>query len=240
MTVSTTNDYDPNIDVIVKGAMVMSGLMNPNQSLTAAQHVADAVVCRELLSDILDALPSRGVTLRMLRFVEQTLVAGTYKYTLDADVLDVIGGGMYIEPGEDVDEAAGETFVTQVSQESWHRLSAKDSSGLPTQMFAYKGGSAIELRFWPIPDAAGTVRFQAHTKPGDSINGSDTVDLNTYWREYLKYELAHRFTLGKGGDLQRAGYFHTLAEQSFKAAKNKGQSRVAVRASCGHNVRWRR
>lgn len=240
MTISSTRSYDPTIDAIVKKAMVLSGLLNPAQSITSTNNAAAAEVVREHLADVMDELPSRGVTLRHVAFTEQTLTAGTYKYVQDASVIDVLGDAMYIDAGDDVDEANGETLVTQVTMDHWNRLSAKDASGRPTQMFAYRTGPTIELRLWPIPDEAGTLRFQANVKPADSLDGSKTPDMPSYWRSYLQFEIASRYLMDTGGDMMRIQMYAQKAEQLFKYARNKGQTRPYTQASVGHRNPWRR
>lgn len=237
MTISTTTTYDPDIDVIVKDAMVLSSLMNEKMNIGDSQWVQQASQCRRYLADIMHEIPSRGVILREARLTTQTLTADDYTYTLDASILDIIGDAMYIAAGETVTAAAGETLVTQITLADWQRLSDKSATASnPTMFLPYKGGSAIELRLWPTPDEAGTIRFNAHTQSADVQDGSATVDLQTYWRSYLKFEIAHRFALSNGVGLDVVQYLSLQAEQRFRDCKRKSQTKAPFQASLNHRT----
>ena len=234
MTISSTSTYDPVIDVIVKQAMVLSGLVNANADINSVNHQADAASCRQHLADILDELPTHGVILRHLQFTDVTLVASDSTYELSSDIIDVLGNGMHT-----LTAGGNETLVKQIGMDEWHRLSDKSSEGHPTQMFAYREGPTIELRIWPIPDAAATLRIQAHVKAADSTDGSTTVDLPPYWRSYLKFEVAHLFCLDKGLDM-KANYLAQKAAPKLALAKMKGQPRTSVQRHVSHNTGWSR
>lgn len=226
MTVAPTRNYQPTIDKLATSAMKLSGLVDAAADTSAAHLAPDLETCREFLHDILNELVSEGVQMRYLRFVEIALTAGTYKYELADDVYDVVHDGMYIEPGESLSAASGETRVTQIDYSLWQTLSAKSASGRPTLMFAYRQ-DPIELRLWPIPHEAGTVRILAHVSPADSIYGTYTLDLEPFWYSAIKFELARRFALSKGLD-QKAAILAPDAVMKLRQARAKAGSQQSV------------
>jgi hypothetical protein len=234
VTISSSRSYNPTIDKIAKQAMVLSGLVNANADINSTNHAADAYVCRQHISDVLDDCAAYGVILRHLRFVDVDVVASDSTYVQDDEVLDVLGDGMLT-----LDTGGSETLVKQIGIDDWHRLTDKTSEGHPTQMFAYREGPTVELRLWPIPDSAATLRFQAHIKPADSTNGSDTIDLPPYWRSYVQFEVAHRFCLGKGLDAKGA-YLAQMAAPKLQLARVKSQSRPSAQGRVGHRTGWSR
>ena len=240
MTVATTQTYAPTIDVIIKQAMVVTGLMNTAHSISHPRWAADAQSCRQHLEDVLDALPARGSILREVRFTEQTLTADDYTYTLDQSIIDVLGNAMYIPASEtDTAKASGEQLVTQMSMSEWNQQSDKSSTGTPQRFFAYRAGPVIELRLWPIPDEAGTLRFQAHRRSADNQDGSKTPDLEPYWRTYLKLAVGALFAADNGLDA-KSDSLEMKAERALRFALNKGQSRIAPVIAVSHKTGWSR
>lgn len=222
MTVAPTNSYTPTIDRIIQRAMIRSGLKSPSDDFSAVHNVDDVQNCREHLHETLMSLIADRVKLRFRQFRNLQLVVDQYEYTLDADVLDVLGDMKYMDPGEDVTKASGEVLVKLMPISHWHTISAKDASALPTQVALYREGSAVKLRFWPIPDQAGTVRYQAHVQPADSIYGQYDVDLEPYWHEYLTTQVAHKYALDNGLD-EKAMLLGTFAEKAKRSALAKSQ-----------------
>lgn len=237
MTVAPTNTQNQTIDALCKKAMQMSGVVDSNADINSAHMQPDLIMCRTFLQSILNKI-STDAPLRFIRFQEVALTAGTYKYTLAATVLDVLGDAMYIEPGEDTSKASGETLVAIKSMDHWHKLSDKSAPGRPTQMFVYRQ-APIELRLYPIPDAAGTLRIQAHEQPADSIYGTYNVDLEPYWFDYIETELAKKFAFAKGHDA-KGQLLMVEARDSYRRARSKAASSASSQTHVGHNTGWTR
>lgn len=239
MSVAPTSTYVPTIDKIVKRAMIRTGLVDATEDLSAVHIASDVQNCREHLQEVLTALMAENVQMRFLEFQNVQLVAGTSEYALSATALDVLGDGMYIEAGDDVTAATGETVVKQVEMDFWHRLSTKSASGRPTQMFVYREGTPVTLRLWPTPDEAGVVRIQVHRQPADSVYGQYDVDLEPYWHSYLTFRVAVLYALDKGED-QKAMLLQASAQIELDKAKAKSQERPAGQGHVEHNTGWRR
>lgn len=229
MTLASTNSLNPPIDVIVKDAMVLAGLMHPQHSLSDHNHKDLASWCRRALSDIVTELMANGVVSRWTEFKTLTLTAGTSDYTLDIGVQDVLGSLMYKRS-----PTSAETVITQIPDDDWHRLAAKDSDGVPTRVLVYSDEQQLLLRFWPIPDVtSATVSYRAHAVPRDMDDGSLCLDMPVYWRNYLKHRVAADVSDSQGMDA-KAGRLYAKAQRQFRANMNKGQSRAAKQAMIGH------
>jgi hypothetical protein len=197
MTVSSTRGTELTVDQIVRRAWQMAGLMSINESTGSPGWTEKASFGYTLLDTILDEIQTEGVFAKQVILEDTPLTADDYTYTMNAYVLDIVGDGMYIDASEtDTTKASGETLVKQIDREEWHRTSAKNASGRPTLFFFDR--SLRELKLWPIPDQAGTIRFQIHKFMSDSYEGGATLELRQYWNQYLIYALAHDIAVWSG------------------------------------------
>ena len=189
MTVSSTVNSELTVGEISLQAFQLAGLKSLTQSLTTAEQK----LATNLLETILDELSIYGVQARMRGFVEVTMVSGTYVYSLGADDLDVIEDGAYMDATvTDTSKAASETVIAQRDQETWHRISAKSATGKPTIFWVDRSATTLQVRLWPIPDEAGTCRFMTQKHLADVDATTVTLDLQTYWTQYIIWELAHQ------------------------------------------------
>ncbi len=216
MTVSTTRGTELNIDQILTDALMQAGLLMPGQP---AQE-SDLGFARRRLDSTVAELQTDGVFAKSVQFYELTLVAGTSLYDLPPDILDLVGDAAYIDATQtSTENASGETPLTGISRGEWQALSAKGAEGRPTMYYLNRSTSPMGIRLWPIPDEAGTVRFQAHYYFADSLTGSNTVDLRKFWAEYLVWQLAHNMAVAKGFPVQRCGYLKGRADDFRKRAR---------------------
>lgn len=208
-----------------------------------ALQAAEGDFGRQTLDTILDELTSYGVHARWVDFYEVTLSADDYTYSLPATVLDVIGDGQYIAASEaDTSKASGETKVKQISREHWHHIGAKSATGRPTLMFVNKAqdGDQPELRLWPIPDEAGTIRLQVQSLPADTLEGGATVDLREYWMQYCIWELAHQFAVASSLPEQRCSYLQKRAKEKLERARGNASQKVPNVLVLNHPTPWSR
>jgi hypothetical protein len=192
MTVSTTRTYNADIAAVLRMAFRRCGLLNEHQDLDEAK----SKVGREELDALIDFLEVEGIAARQRTFETITLVSGTRDYTLSATTLDVEGDGAFIAVGQDVDAAAGETVVQPMTIQDWQTLPAKNATGRPFRYYPDRTSDQIVVKLWATPgdtEDGASVRFVVHRLSADNLNGSNTVDKERYWRDYLVWALAERF-----------------------------------------------
>lgn len=237
MTVSSSIGRQWTIDQLVTRAWRYAGLLEISTPATTQQLTFG----RELMDDILDALATEGAFARVVSFYEQLLVAGTYKYTMPANVIDIVTPAMYIDPtNTDTSKADGETIINVIRQEEWQRYSSKSAKGRPYKVYPHRVSTPIEVFLWPIPDEAGTVRFQIHRRLADSDDGSSTFDLENYWMEYLKTELAHQLAESQSMESGKVNRLFRDALMKLNKAKGKANQRTGTRMFIAQTARWQR
>lgn len=237
MTVSSSVGQQFTIGTLIAMAYRLAGLINVGQLPSAAQ----LTFARDLLDTMLDGLQAEGVSARARGFENLTLTADTYKYSLTESALDVVGPGMYIAADQtDLERATGETPVTMVSADQWQLTSSKAATGRPTLYYPYRATAPVQVWLWPIPDEAGTVRFQVHRKLADTNDDNATLDLEIYWSQFVLWELAHQVMAASGLGIGRLGYYAGQAEKKKMYAKSMSRGHANDQIMIGHTTRWSR
>lgn len=238
MAEMTTSGSRKTINEMVRLSYVLAGLLEETQTLTA---VGGGGLAREFLETIVDDLQSIGISARATSFHPLTLTANTYEYTMPSTVLDVYGDAMYIAADEaDVTKASSETVVTQASAEQWQTLGSKSTTGRPVLYFPWRVQTPPKVRLWPIPDEAGTVRFQVHRHLYDNSDGNANVDLEVYWTSYIMYELAAQLAEAKTMPDVKVSRLNAKARAKKAEARAMSSSRTDVQCHITHGSGRRR
>lgn len=239
MTVSTTRTNNPDIAALLRDAFMGCGVVNEYQDLSPAQ----ATRGRSILDKLIDHLQVEGIAARTRPFETLTLVSGTRDYLLATSTLDVEGDGAFIDVGQDVDAASGETPVIAMTTQEWQGLSSKDATGRPMRYWVDRTTDTLSVSFWPTPAVAETgasVRFVVHRLRADNMNGAATVDLERYWHEYIQWALMERIALAYSLNMNRVGYFAQRAEQILAKCRSAAAPTVATGFMVGHSTPWSR
>ena len=237
MTISSSVGKRMTIAQMVHQALVGMGQRNTSQGMDDQQWEADFAWCKGRLDLICNELAT-GDFARAKSFYDLTLVDGTSRYSLPASIIDVIGDGMYINPGETVSAASGETPVTQISEVDWHRLSEKSTKGRVTRFYPRRELDQIEIRCWLIPQEAATIRLLVQRKLADTLDGNATIDLDEFWDmaivAALEFEIAKARTLPQS--IVESAYGRSV--QYRARAMGKANRRGGTRARVIHRTGW--
>lgn len=237
MTVSTSFAVRQTIDEIVLGAYQLGGVVDADGTMTPGQRA----VGRQKLYTLINQLTGEGVQARFVVFFNLTLTVGTFAYTLSEEYVDVVGDGAYIDPtNTELDKADGETPVRQVDRATWQRYSSKNAEGRPYNYYVHRAGPgyAIELRVWPVPDEAGTIRFQLQRNPRSALDGSVTLDLQQYWIDYVDHRLGYILASTNSVPIDRCSTFREEAKRLKKVAVGFGNEHSNTYTYNDHGSAW--
>lgn len=241
MTVSSDRGNQVTVDQLILRAYKRAGQINIGQGTASPQWLEKAQFGREELDTILDELQTEGVYARSVVFYNLSLTEDTYIYSMPATALDVVGDGMYIPESEtDLTKAQGETVVKQTDRETWHRNSAKNAKSRPNLFWTDRQTTPISVRLWPIPDEAGTIRFQIHQKLADTLEGDATLELLPYWDQYLIYALATVIAETSSLPAPTCSYLNKRAEQKKQRARAFANQRPGNVTHLTHYTPWSR
>ncbi len=239
MTINTDRTRELNINRLIQHGAKLASLLSVYQSAPEATLSFG----RDCLGYLLDGMEAEGLRARAVEFETLTMVAGQSAYPLDDDVIDVVGKGMYIQPGTvDLDHAAGEVAIIPISREQWQLQAAKDATGRPIQMYCHRTSSPPELRVWPTPTASdlGTIRLQIHRLAADSNDGAKTVDMERFWGMHLSYALARELAVANGLSPTRINYLNGIAEMHLQKCKSYSAQKTRARLRVSHPTGWNR
>jgi hypothetical protein len=192
MAIASAPATESIIDQVVLSAFKKAGLLPIEYEIGAdSTWAAKSSHGRDILNRIIYSPEVNSSIDYFMDFDDVVLTANEQYYTMNSDVLNVIGDASYI-PADNADtkDTDGETIVTQINVHRWNTLSSKNASGRPSLFYVKRTGKSIQVRLWPQPDEAGTIRFQVHTLAASSKVGSDDFDLRRYWENYLVHAVA--------------------------------------------------
>jgi hypothetical protein len=236
VTIAASRTRELDINRITLRAYQLAGLINESQGISADK----GAFARDILGNIIDEMQTHGLRARAVEFRNETLTVGQSAYTMDTDVLDVVGDAMYIDADEaDVDAATSEVPIVMIGRDEWQLIPDKSATGRPTMMYIHRTGSPPEVRFWPTPDEAGTVRFQIHRLAANSNDSSKTLDLERVFTQYITWELAHHICLANSL-YNQARYYGENARMKLEMCKSFSAQRTPTQLVVRHRTGWHR
>lgn len=188
MTTSANASFDLSRDAIIRVAFQLCGVIEAGKDPDANQ----LAMASDLLNMGLKALQNDGIILRSLEQATTTLIAGTAKYTLASDTLDVDDRSFYVTTG------TTDLKLEQISRGQYMELSLKSIEGQPTQFYVEKT-SSVSFFLYPTPDANWTsVTYPRVRLLRDMDTGAVTTDLPSKYLKYVTYMLAADLSLHHG------------------------------------------
>lgn len=239
MTVNASSTREFTIDELIKRAMQLGGVMALEQAATGSQWNARAAFGRDQLDLILDKMPSQGAIVRQEEFYTLTLpVSGDYggeddPIDMPATTVTVMGVAMYRESS-----TASEQQVHPIDRETWQKSTDKDTAGSPTRYYVQRAGT-VSLYLLPVPATANaTLRVQRVKLLADSNVGSDTLDLERHWLDYLQFELAWRYSLQSSMPPANRAELRSAAMEAKNAALAIAKQQLPSFIELEHGTRW--
>lgn len=195
MTINSAPSTPISINTLILLAYKRAGVLPVEAKLSGANITPKLEHGRQLLDLIIDGLATEGFMARSTEFYDLPIVAGESQYTLPDTILDVFEDAMFV-PGDPVNQdtkhTTGELVCKQIDLATWQTLTTKGSiSTRPTLYTALRSGATVELRFWPVPSDAGTIRLKTVRLLGSNSDGTKQVDLHRYWFDALVWCLAY-------------------------------------------------
>lgn len=222
MTVATTPSALLSINELILLAYKRAGILPVEARLSGANMVPKLEHGRKTLGLILDALATEGFVARTSSFYDLPLVAGEPYYTLPNDVLDVHGDAMMV-PADSPDTkfTSGELVCKQIDLFMWSTLTVKGSSSTRPQLYCvFRHGALVNLRLWPVPTEAGTLRLAITRLLGGTDTGTKNADLERFWYDCLVWQLAYYIAVDSSMPADRVSLLAGIAESKKRQCVN--------------------
>ncbi len=216
MTVSSTANFELNVDNLLRRSFQLAGLLEASQR----PRPDDLSMARDILGMELDALQAEGTILRTEIGSLQALTASTTSYGLASDTIDVFVGPDNVA-GMIVPSSGAETPVRAISAMEYQAITNKAVEATPVMVFVEKLAT-VTLYFWPVPHVSTTqFRYRKIRLPRDADTGAVTLDLARRWQKAICYQMAWQIALAKSIPPNRVDQLRKIGEsEKAKALAN--------------------
>lgn len=153
----------------------------------------DISKARRLLNLILIQLQNKNIPLNKIATEDVAIVAGTFTYTLDASIVDVL------ELNVETDADGLEIPLERWGLREYHQVPNKTVTNRPTLWTTDRQEDAVIVKFWPIPDIAYTAKMLVSKRIEDITASYQQVDLSYRYYPLLVKWLSYELSLTKTG-----------------------------------------
>ena len=162
---------------------------------------------------------NRGLNLWSVQEGSQTLTAGTGRYALTSDQLDVIEASLRTDDG-DVNKQTDLT-MSRISVSQYSHLTNKLTQGRPIQYWIEKDPGAIALNVWPVPDDAVTYKINYYYIQRVEDTGSpasNNVDIPARFMPCMAAGLAYYISIKRPEASERAPLLKQVYDEQWDLA----------------------
>lgn len=210
---ATSGTYAFNLDLsdILEEAYEMAGL--------ELRSGYDYRTARRSLDLMFLEWQNKGLNLWTVQEGSQTLTAGTGRYVLTGDQLDVIEASLRTDDG-DADKQTDLT-MSRISVSQYSHLTNKLTQGRPIQFWIEKDPGAIALNVWPVPDDAVTYKINYYYIQRVEDTGSpasNNVDIPARFMPCMAAGLAYYISIKRPEASDRAPLLKQVYDEQWNLA----------------------
>jgi hypothetical protein len=213
---SGTTDFDLDIDAIILDSLDMVG-GQPTLGYDGRQ-------ARRALNLLLTEWQNREIFLWKIpgEPIETSIVEGTTTYTLDASYIDIVDL-VIREDDQDLP-------LQRLSLSQWLQIPNKEQTGRPTQYVVNRQKDAVEITFWPTPNAGDySMVYWPFTRLEDVTNMTQNADVPFRFLPALTAGLAYYLAFRRPGvTREKREELKILYEQQLSYAVGEDRERVTL------------
>mgnify|MGYP003632038457 FL=1 len=177
---------------------------------------------------------NRGLNLWSVQEGTQTLTAGTGRYALTSDQLDVIEASLRTDDG-DVNKQTDLT-MSRISISQYSHLTNKLTQGRPIQYWIEKDPGAIALNVWPVPDDVVTYKINYYYIQRVEDTGSpasNNVDIPARFMPCMAAGLAYYISVKRPEASERAPLLKQVYDEQWDLAADADRDKSSFYISPG-------
>jgi len=162
---------------------------------------------------------NRGLNLWTVQEGSQTLTAGTGRYVLSGDELDVIEAFLRTDDGDTSKQS--DLTMSRISISQYSHLTNKLTEGRPIQYWIEKDPGAIALNLWPVPDDAVTYKlgyYYIQRVEDTGSPASNNVDIPARFIPCMAAGLAYYLSVKRPEVSERAPLLKQIYEEQWELA----------------------
>ena len=177
---------------------------------------------------------NRGLNLWTVQEATQALTAGTSRYTLSGDVLDIVESFIRTDAA-DVNNQFDQT-LNRMSISQYAHLSNKLTQSKPLQYYIEKDPSAISVNLWPSPDDQKTytlIYYYMQRVEDSGSPASNNIDIPSRFLPCLVAGLAYKLSIKYGPDTNRSTFLKADYEEQWTEAADADRGKASLYISPG-------
>ena len=172
---------------------------------------------------------NRGLNLWTIQEGTTSITAGTSRYALAGDILDVIE--VYVRTNSGDTGTQFDQMITRVSISAYAHLSNKLTVAKPLQYWLEKDPAAISFNLWPVPDDNQTytlVYYYMQRVEDTGSVASNNMDVPSRWLPALVAGLAYHVAIKKPEVSDRAPMLRELYEEQWNLAADADREKASL------------
>jgi len=162
---------------------------------------------------------NKGLNLWAVQEGSQTLTAGTGRYVLSGDELDVIEAFLRTDDGDTSKQT--DLTMSRISISQYSHLTNKLTQGRPIQYWIEKDPSAISINLWPVPDDAMTYKvgyYYIQRVEDSGSPASNNVDIPSRFIPCMAAGLAYYISVKRPEASDRAPLLKQIYDEQWDLA----------------------
>ena len=220
---ATSGTYAFNLDLsdILEEAYEMAGL--------ELRSGYDYRTARRSLDLMFLEWQNKGLNLWTVQEGSQTLTAGTSRYVLTGDQLDVIEASLRTDDGDS--DKQTDLTMSRISVSQYSHLTNKLTQGRPIQFWIEKDPGAIALNVWPVPDDAVTYKINYYYIQRVEDTGSpasNNVDIPARFMPCMAAGLAYYISIKRPEASDRAPLLKQVYDEQWNLAADADRDKSSL------------
>ena len=229
MATSGTTTFNLDLSDIMEEAYELCGL--------TMRSGYDYRTARRALNLIFLEWQNKGLNLWKIEQATQALTAGTSSYAAETSALEIVDAFIRTDSG-DTDKQFDQQ-LTRISRTQYNHQAKKLTQGKPTQFFADKGTSGINIVLWSTPDSAQTYTlvYDYIKRIEDAGNvATNNADVPARYLPCLTYALAYNIACKEPEAQNRVNMIRGRYMELWNEVSDADRERAAVKFVPGNNV----
>ena len=177
---------------------------------------------------------NRGLNLWTVQEGTTAITAGTGRYVLSGEIVDIIEAYVRTDSGDSSKQF--DQMLTRVSISQYAHLSNKLNEAKPLQYWLEKDPAAIAMNLWPVPDSAETYTLGYYYMERVEDSGSpasNNMDVPSRYLPCLVSGLAYQISLKRPEVLDRAPILKSEYEEQWNLAADADREKASFRVTPG-------
>jgi hypothetical protein len=211
MATSGTYAFTLDLSDIVEEAFERAGL--------EARSGYDYRTARRSLDLMFLEWQNRGLNLWTVQEDTQTLTAGTARYSLSGDQLDIVEAFIRTDSGDTSSQS--DQMLSRISISQYAHLTNKLDQSKPLQYWIEKDPSAISVNLWPVPDDTETytlVYYYIQRVEDTGSPASNNADVPSRFLPCMVAGLAYYVSVKKPESSDRTMLLKQVYEEQWNLA----------------------